>query len=333
MSHELEIVNGKANFAYNIESGTPWHGLGTPVVGLQSAEQMLEIAHANYHVDLRPVFVQNDAGEFIEITDRFATTRVNHDGTLVPFEVMKKRYRVVQNAVVLEKALAVVGASNGDAVIETLGVLKDGRQFFASIDLGSLIIDPVGVNDKIDRFLLVQTSHDGTMPIVYSNTDIRPVCANTCRFGHQMARSTFKARHTPNYEDTLQEAQAVLQISTEWAEAFKARAEELLRIPVPQASQNVDVVLNALWPAADADTDRKERNRDEILTDVRVRFNNNRNAGLVGFNGWGLYNAVTEYLDHGRSGSGIARAMASMDSTSLVSQKKMVAEQAILNLV
>lgn len=332
MSHELEIVNGKANFAYNIESGTPWHGLGTPVVGLQSAERMLEIAKADYHVDLRPVFVQNDEGEFIEIPERYVTARTDHDGTLVPFEVMKKRYRVVQNAVVLEKALAVVGASNEDFAIETLGVLKDGRQFFASIDLGSLVIDPMGVNDKIDRYLLVMTSHDGTMPIVYSNTDIRPVCANTCRFGLARAKSTFKARHTPNFEDTLAEAQTVLRISTQWADAFKDEAEKMLTIDVPQNSGKIDRVLDVIWPSADADTDRKERNREEIVTDVRVRFANNRNAGLVGFNGWGLYNAITEHLDHGRKGKAEVRAQASMDSTSLVSQKKVLAANAILSV-
>lgn len=333
MSHELEIVNGEASFAYNAMGGAPWHGLGTAVSGQQTAEEMLRLAKADYDVSLRPVYVQNDEGDFVEVADRFATTRLDHDGTLVPFEVMKKRYHVVQNAEVLNKALQVVGASAGDAVMETVGVLKEGRQFFAAIDLGTLVIDPTGVNDKIARYLLVHTSHDGTVPITYSNTDVRAVCANTVRFGQNTARSTFKARHTPNVDDALTEAQKVLEISTDWATAFEAMAEQMLAIPVPAGSGKVDNVLNALWPEVEADTDRKVNNRNDIVGNVRHRFNNDRNAGKVGHNGWGLYNAVVEYLDHGRSGTVTSRAIASMDSGSLVSARKVQAQAAVLSLV
>ncbi len=333
MSHELEIIDGVASFAYNAEGGAPWHGLGVKVQGHQTAEEMLRLARADYEVSLRPVFVQNDDGDFVEVADRFATTRLDPNGTLVPFEVMKKRYHVVQNSEVLNKALQVVGAAQGDAVMETVGVLKEGRQFFAAIDLGTLVIDPTGVNDKIARYLLVHTSHDGTVPITYSNTDVRAVCANTVRFGQNTARSTFKARHTPNVEDALTEAQKVLEISTDWAKSFEAMAEQMLAIPVPAGSHKVDNVLNALWPEADADTDRKVDNRDNIVGSVRHRFNNERNAGKVGYNGWGLYNAVVEYLDHGRAGTATSRAIASMDSGSLVSARKVQAQAAVLNLV
>lgn len=333
MSHELEIIDGVASFAYNVGGGAPWHGLGTAVDGQQTAEEMLRIAKADYDVSLRPVFVQNDEGEYVEVKERFATTRTDKDGTLVPFEVMKNRYHVVQNAEVLDKALQVVGASEGDAIMETVGVLKDGRQFFAAIDLGSLVIDPTGVNDKISRYLLVHTSHDGTAPITYSNTDVRAVCANTVRFGQDRARSTFKARHTPNVEEALTEARKVLEISLDWAEAFEEMAEEMLSIPVPAGSGKIDTVLDKLWPVADADTERKVHNRDDIVTNVRHRFNNERNAGMVGYNGWGLYNSIVEFLDHGRGGTATSRAMASMDSASLVSARKVQAQKAVMSLV
>jgi len=332
MSAGLEIINGAASLAYNAGGGTPWHGLGTAVDGQQTAQEMLRIAKADYEVVLQPVFIQDANGEFVVVKDRFATTRVDHDGTTQAFEVMKKRYSVVQNAHVLNKALGVVGASGGDAIIETVGVLYDGRQFFASIDLGTLFIDPTGVNDKIHRYLLVQTSHDGTTPIVYANTDIRAVCANTVRFGIEAARSVFKARHTPNVDATLEEAQKVLRLSTDWAEAFSAKAEELLSIEVRQNSQKVDRVLNTLWNPSEADTDRKVANREAIVTDVRNRFANPRNIGAVGENGWALYNAIVEHYDHGRNGSETSRAIASMSATSIVSQRKVAAQEAVLAL-
>lgn len=334
MSHELEIVDGKANFAYNIGNGKPWHLLGTPVEGLKTAEEMLRIANANYTVWTEPVYVKDErTGEFVEIDKRFATVRINPaNDELQPFEVFTQRYTALQNAEVLDKALAIVGASGGDAVVDTLGVLFDGRQFFASIDLGSLVIDPAGINDRISRNLMVKTSHDGSSPVVIANTDIRAVCNNTVRMGEQAARAVFKARHTPNHEERFEEAQAILGLSTQWADSFKAQAEELLAINVPQRSAGFDRVMNTLFPKTEADTDRKKANRDEIVTKMSLAFANDRNAGAVGDNGWGLFNAITEVYDWGGKGSQTDKAIKSLDEAGLVTKRKLEAQRAILAL-
>lgn len=335
MSHELEIVEGKANFAFNGDAGLPWHGLGVKMDGQQTAEVMLETANADYEVDLRPVFVEDErTGEFVEIPNRFATARINpFTDVLQPFEVFRGRYALMQNSWVLDKALAVVGASNGDAVIDTLGVMFDGAQFFASIDLGTLVIDPAGVNDTIARYLMVKTSHDGSSPLVYANTDIRVVCNNTCRFGEQVAKSVFKARHTPNAEARIDEAQKVLGFSTAWTEAFETQANELLAIEIPKLSKRVDIVLDAIYPEKDADTDRKKANRDEQVTKVRMAYGNSRNGERVGYNGWGLYNAFTEVLDWHGKGTREKMAIASLDETGIVTRRKVQVQDAILSLV
>lgn len=331
MAHELEIVDGEASMAYNVGQGVPWHGLGTPVEGMRTSEEMLRIAKADYEVELLPVFIAGADGEPQEVEDRFATTRINHDGTRQAFEVVKGRYNVVQNSEVMERALNVVRASGGDHIVETVGVLKDGREFFATIDLGSLVIDPTGINDKIARYLLVHSSHDGTAPITFANTEIRAVCANTVKFGMDYARSLFKARHTPNLDERMQEAQKVLEISTAWADVFTARAEELLQIPVTSGS--IDTVTDRLWDPRLADTDRKTKNRDARIDDVRARFRNNRNAGHAGNNGWALFNAFVEHYDHAGNGDASRRAAASMSPTSTITGQKQEAHRAILSLV
>ena len=192
MSHELEVSgSGEASFAYRKEGGAPWHRLGVALSGYQTAPAILEAAKADYEVTLLPVKYITPNGILMEMEDRHITARLNDDGGVVPFEVVKDRYRIVQNSTVLEKALNVVGASAGDAIMDTAGVLKDGREFFATIDLGTLVLDPMGVADRIQRFLVVHTSHDGTTPITYANTDIRAVCANTVRMGLKSARSSY----------------------------------------------------------------------------------------------------------------------------------------------
>ena len=254
MAHNLEInADGTARFAY--AGTTPWHRLGKPMKGLQTIDAMLDAAQADYQVVLTKVAIVDDEGNLIRnpdgspviVEDSKATVRVNDNGTFNPLATVGNRYDIRQNREVLERALAVVGASRGDAVIDTCGVLKGGARFFSTIDLGSLIIDPTGVNDKIARYLVVSHGHDGFWPIRYANTDVRAVCQNTVIMGLKEAERVFTARHTRNADEYMKTAQDALHISTEWAKAFKSQAELMLNIPVPQSSQKVDKVLNAVF--------------------------------------------------------------------------------------
>lgn len=341
MAHNLEIkADGTAKFAYS-DREAPWHRLGKPMKGLQTMDAMLEAAEADYQVVLTKIAAVTDDGEFILdsngkpviIEDSRATIRANSDGTYDPLATVGNRYEVRQNREVLERALAVVGASKGDTVIDTCGVLKGGARFFSTIELGSLVIDPMGVNDKIARFLVVSTGHDGIWPIRYANTDIRAVCQNTVIMGLQNAERTFTARHTRNVDTALEDAQTVLRISTEWAKQFQATAEKMLAIPVPQSSHAIDKVLQVCFPKKQDETDRQRKNRDENLSLVRSLYGNERNAGGFGYNGWSIYNTVVEYLDHWRDDDKVAMATASMDDNSWVTRKKMETQKAVLALV
>ena len=341
MAHELEMTkSGAARMAY-ADREVPWHRLGTAMKGLQTAEAMLSAAGANFDVVLTKVAAVDDDGEFIRnpdgspviVDDSRATVRVNDDGTFDGLATVGTRFVVQQNKECLDRALAIVGASKGDAIVDTCGVLNSGREFFACLDLGSLIIDPTGINDKIGRYLLVRNGHDGKTAITYANTSIRAVCKNTVIQGLGTARSTFTARHTRNAESAIEDAQNVLEISTEWARSFKVMAEQLLAIPVPPGSKNLEKIINGVFPEKPSETDDQRENRLEIGMAVRSLYHNDRNAGGFGYNGWSAYNAVGEYLDHYRKAKPNERALASMNIQSWVSRKKTDAQGIILSLV
>ncbi len=340
MAHNLEInADGTARFAY--AGTTPWHRLGKSMKGLQTIDAMLDAAQADYQVVLTKVAIVDDEGNLIRnpdgspviVEDSKATVRVNDNGTFNPLATVGNRYDIRQNREVLERALAVVGASRGDTVIDTCGVLKGGARFFATIDLGSLVIDPTGVNDKIARYLVVSHGHDGFWPIRYANTDVRAVCQNTVIMGLKEAERVFTARHTRNADEYMKTAQDALHISTEWAKAFKSQAELMLGIPVPQSSQKVDKVLNAVFPASKDESDRQRRNREEINGTIRALYANQRNAGGYGFNGWSIYNSVIEFLDHHRKGDANDRALATIDENSWVTRAKLTTQKAVMSLV
>lgn len=340
--HELEIKkDGTAKFAYAASEGAPWHRLGVPLKGLSTIDQMLEAAEADYEVTLVKVAAVDDNGNIIYnpdgkpliIEDSRATVRVNSDGTYDGLATVGTRYTVQQNREVAERALAVVGASRGDAVVDTAGVLLDGRRFFMTINLGPLVIDPTGINDRIARYLVVSTGHDGVWPIRYANTDIRAVCNNTVRMGLQRAQRVFVARHTRNVETVIEDARRVLELSVDWAVNFQAAAEEMLRINVPSGSRQMDLVLNQVFPAKKDETDRQRKNREKTNTMIRAIYETEKNAGGFGHNGWAFFNAIGEYLDHHREADVKDRAMASLDDNSWVSRTKVAAQNAVMSLV
>lgn len=344
MSHGLDRTRaGKVRMAYS-DIEVPWHRLGTPMKGLRTAKEMLHAAGADFTVVLTKVAALDENGDImwtqneeglsvpLEIEDSRATVRILENGQLHALSTVGTRYVVQQNADCLNRALSIVGASSGDAVVDTCGVLNDGREFFASIDLGPLVIDPTGVNDRLERYLLVRNGHDGKTPITYANTSVRAVCKNTVNAGIKSALRVFTARHTKNQKNVVSEAQAVLEISTEWAKDFTETSEKLLKIPMPLSSRRFDKLMNQVFPAKTQESARQKKNREEVNEVVRDLYISEKNAGGYGFNGWSAYNAIVEYFDHYRDASPNDRASSSMDPTSWVSRKKEDAQAAILSM-
>lgn len=340
MAHDLDSTKaGKIRMAY-ADHEVPWHRLGTPMKGLQTAEAMLEAADADFHVAIAGVAAVDVDGQVIltpdgkplMVEDSRATVRINKDGTYDALSTVGTRYVVQQNLDCINRALDIVN-SRGEAIVDTCGVLKGGREFFASIDLGGLIIDPTGVNDKIERFLLVRNGHDGKTPITYANTSVRAVCKNTVMAGMKSALRVFTARHTRNQDSALNEAKSVLELSTEWAEEFQRAAELMLSINVPDKSRNLDKIINTVFPTQKGETDRQKTNREEIISVVRGLYPSAKNAGGYGYNGWAAYNTIAEYFDHYRDAKPEERAMSSMDPNSWVTKKKHEAQSAILSLI
>lgn len=338
MAHGIEInKDGKAKMAY-ADRQVPWHRLGVAMSGLQTASAMLEAAQADFDVVLAEVaavdangeILRNPDGSIVKITDSRATLRVNSDGTFDGLSTVGTRFTIQQNREVMDRAIDIVGATDGDAVVDTCGVLDGGREFFACIDLGSLVIDPLGVGDTIQRYLLVRNGHNGKTPVTFANTSIRAVCKNTVIAGLSTAKSIFTARHTRNADNAMEEARTILGMSVEWAKAFTATAEQLLKVEINQFK--IDRTLQNLFPMKPEETERQKKNRDETWSIVKGLYVNSNNAGGFGNNGWSLLNSIGEYLDHYRDANSIDKANASMNAYSWVTKTKKQAESFILSL-
>jgi phage/plasmid-like protein (TIGR03299 family) len=347
MSHNLAFKNGEAQFAY-ADSADPWHHLGRSMRGLQTLDEMLDAAHADYTVKVHKVIAVDEEGEplrtkdgsYLFIADSRATVRHDQDGEVIGLTTVGTRFYPTQNRRVAERAEAIVAASQDPgsethAAWDTMGVLGLGERFFACLDLAPFVLDPQGIKDQINRYLVIYNGHDGKIPETYANTMVRAVCENTITAGIRAAKTTFKARHTLGNEDLdIKEAQRVLGMADLYTVKFQEMAETMLSIDFDTRLNAFDKVVNAAFPLASDATDRQKDNHGEIVDLVTAIYEGPKNAAQFGgHNGWTAWNAVVEFLDHHREGTSDARAATTMDPLSWVGKAKERAKEQVLALV
>ena len=305
MAHELEIdeATGQATFASLRQPA--WHNLGTVFENEVNTAEMLKLAHLdNWNVRLEDVeipsgFASDKSYSFVSRTNPF-----NPDQTDI-LGIVGERYVPLQNEDLFSFGDNLL---DGGGRWETAGSIKGGRQVFGSIALAnSITLDPNGIADKIDNYLLINTSHDGSIAIQASITPVRVVCANTLNLaltafkGKNASKQTFKIRHTQTAEGKIAVARQALGLANTYIDEFSQLANELIQTEITKA-QFDEIVLKA-YPMPEKDSKgsmKKWNDKVELLQDIYVGQFNDTIAGTA----WGAYNALTERLDWYRNARG-----------------------------
>ncbi len=301
MAHELEIINGQASFASLREPA--WHGLGTVFEEEVTTKEMLQKANLNdWNVRLEEIALPDT---FASDKSHFFVTRTNpaNKEQNDVLGVVGERYHTLQNEELFEFADNILDAGGR---WETAGSIKGGRQVFGSLALErETVLDPSGVADKINTYLLVNTSHDGSVAIQASVTPVRVVCANTLNMalgafkGKNGVKQTFKIRHTQTANGKVQAAREALGIANAYMDEFDIMAKELFEREITKAQ--FDNIMLQAYPMPDKDTKgalSRWQTKTELIEDIYTGEFNHMIAGTA----WGAFNAMTERLDWYRSG-------------------------------
>lgn len=191
--------------------------------------------------------------------------------------------------------------TQGGASPESAGSIKGGRQVFLSWRLPhEMVIDPSGRADKVDTYLLVTTSHDGSSSTKACTTPVRVVCNNTMTLALRGAKQSVSIRHTRNSAIALDEARRQLGLSFQYMEAFQSEVEELIRVDITDTT--FEAIIAAAYPMPDDEAGKasltKWQTRQDALWDIY------RGVTCTNIHGtaWGAYNALTEQLDYGTKG-------------------------------
>jgi phage/plasmid-like protein (TIGR03299 family) len=305
VAHDIETQNGKASFASFREPA--WHNLGTVFTEEKTTAEMLQAASLDkWNVRLEDMPIPSHLTSDKDYQYVVRTNPTDNSQTDV-LGVVGERYHVLQNEDLFSFGDNIL---DGGGRWETAGSLKGGRVVFGSLALErETILDPNGVADKVKTYLLINTSHDGSIAIQASITPVRVVCANTLNLAlgnigrkkNKGIKQSFKIRHTQTANGKVQIARETLGLANAYMDEFDIMAKAMIEKEVSAKDFN-DIILAAYAkPEKDSKGSMKKwENKVDVINDIYTgEFN-----GMISGNAWGAFNALTERLDWYRSARG-----------------------------
>jgi phage/plasmid-like protein (TIGR03299 family) len=336
MSHNLYKDNG---FIEKQGSGRKraWHSLGKTFEGEMSARDAVKEAGLDFKIHKLPLRYDGnawrtlpdgtierdkDASRYVEIPGQFALVRqkTRDEKTPVFLGTCGKNYEFFQNS---EFASLVDRITQGRWTVETAGALGEGETLFFALVMGSWDIR----GDEISSYLFVSEHRNGTDAAEFCYTPVRVVCQNTYRMGLKQATSRVSLKHHSLFKAEATEVMNLFtrlkEMEEDNKELLRKMAEKPLPIedahklieqvyPEPQVSAKIRMALEAdgavetptILKAHEALVTRREAVSVNRIgaRDLLDRFNDE--FPQFANTSYSLYNAVTEWEDHGRRSRG-----------------------------
>lgn len=277
----------------------PWMKLGTQIDEPVDAAEAAKLGGLDFTVELadagfRRVTV-DETGKRTPVTDTW--TGQNDRRALVRSDTgdfygfCSTDYKPVQYA----DAFSFLDGINPEYV--SAGTLKGGRQGFVVVKLPdhgavNLTLGKDKQLDPHDLYVIVRASHDMSKGVEVAVTTLRGKCMNMLTLPSLTAGAPqrWSIRHVGDPQAKLTEAQITLANTERYEQAFRAVANRLVDIRV--ASDEIPMILNHVLP------DRPQREKTQIPA-ITEAFESSPTVGFTG-TGWGLVNAVSEYLEWNR---------------------------------
>jgi len=268
----------------------PWHGLGNRLAPRQPIDVWKRQAGMDWEIEeaeVRYVAGSHNLGVIHAFPDQKVLYRSD---TRLPLSVVSKRFQVVQPGQILEFYRDLT--ANSGFELETAGVLREGRKFWALARTGQSTT--LKGRDKVDGYLLLATACDGTLATTAQFTSIRVVCNNTLSIALGNATGAIKVLHRSQFDPGVMKRQLGITISS-W-DGFVARMKALSERPVDPDS--VEGLLSRVLTYTGPDGKRTVVN-EQAMVNVRSLYEGGGRGALMASSrgtAWGLLNSVTEFV-------------------------------------
>jgi phage/plasmid-like protein (TIGR03299 family) len=282
----------------------PWHGLGKVIPQDVPAAEAIVCAGLDWTVSKQPVSIPGGK----EATEYRAIVRDRDQSIL---SIQGKEYTPFQNDALFAFGEALVGTSR--ALFHTAGSLDGGRRVWALMKADGLI--EVIKGDAIEKYIMLATSHDGSLAFTSAFTATRIVCANTLNLALSQAKDKVSVRHTTNLQDRVKQAQQIMGLSSVYFDRFKEVAQTLVktRYTDPQMVE----LTESLFPVKEGKDEVPTRTLNNRAKVVEL-FTTGRGHGPIRGTAFAALNAVTEYSDHHASSRNTDRGSAQENKMSSI---------------
>lgn len=271
-----------------------WHGgIGTMLRNPNTIEQGLIKAGLNWRVKERPIAWYEEARSGINHISRQKALVRDTDGQVLG--VVGSNYEILQNS----EAFSFFDSflEGGECSLEAAGSLKEGRVIFVIARIHAAEGD-VLANDRVNAYLLLYNSHDGSLAVGIQFTSIRVACQNTLGLARREVRAGLahgiKLPHRRGLAQSLDLVRRRVEVArqdfSKTIESFQhLAAKELKRGALEQYVRDV-LGYHDLKTVPRA------------FREIEECYYMAPGADLPGVRGtyWGAYNAVTNWLDYGR---------------------------------
>lgn len=295
MAHEIATtISGKAAMAYVGE--TPWHGLGQQLTADSSIETWAEESGLDFQLATADVQFTPPASVwngFKEQTLPYSGKKVMYrtDSNL-PLGLVSSQYKIVQPIEVLEFFRDMVGSI---AHLETAGVLRNGAHYWALAKMdGEFNI----AGDKVNQYLLLASSADGSLATQARLTSVRVVCNNTLQLA-QRGKANVSVRHNSIFRP--ESIKAELANSNEAFKTFEQTAKALAAIKL--GSAKAQSIFTSILGGDEKNPSRAAARALALFEGAGIGAELESAKGTA----WGALNAVTQLMDWETARTGDAR--------------------------
>ncbi|CAK0763074.1 DUF932 domain-containing protein [Gammaproteobacteria bacterium] len=298
MAHELNFnqLNKTWSFASNAQKA--WHDLGQVVDGAMTAEEAIKLANLDYTVEKADVFMKTQDDTNVIVDGHYSTYRTDTNQYL---GMVKSRYEVVQNKDAFSFFDSII--DSGEAIFETAGALGNGERIFLSAKLPD---DFTIGTEKIEKYIMLTNSHNGTSSVVAGLTNVRVVCNNTLQAALNGLENKVSISHIIGAKDKIKEAYKVMGIASKYNLEIEQMFNQMLDVKMSEGdlATYFTKVLKPDYISIDGLTQKEMSMRLQNAVDMTLVFAyNHPTQKTIETTGtlWGAYNAISGVYNYGKN--------------------------------
>lgn len=280
--------------AHEFESGffvkeAAWHKLGTVIKEAPTVEDGIRLAGLDWKVRMENLILPDG-----RLTTQRAVLRET-DQKILGYS--GPAWTPLQNS----EAFSFFNdfLKTGDVELETAGSLRQGQRIWVLAKIKNAEAEVIK-GDPIQRYFMLSNGHTAGVSVSVGFTDIRVVCKNTLAMAEQSASSKLlRVRHSKQVQSNLEEIKGIIDMSTQSFRADLQKMESLLRKQINQndIKRFVEVIF---FDSRKIETKRMENKLHFTMDKINELIETGLGADIKGVqgNGYGLYQAATEFMTH-----------------------------------